>query len=804
MKKILRSIAALLCGTALLVSVAVAAPPTGGFGPGGMGDMGGAPGFNLEDFIMGGGTSGPVKVYDASADFIDYAEIVNKDAVTILSDLGLFNGVEAPDGKLAFDPDGILTRGALAKLMALAATLVSGETPDGETKFADTAGHWAEGYIAYCADKGLMTGQADGTFAPNMQVTVADMEKVLQSAIGGKEADLLAGITAVKGAVITRDNAAQMLLNAMCASDGTAVFSKVTVVTEGTYNTLTIGENELLVSAEGGITLSVDGIGVAQEKGKTYTDVTVTITDKNLIKYSSSYTYNYRQGIYAGKDGYNENKSVTAVTAGTVGMSSASDVVINSDEESFNGIYVDGGTYTVNGADITLNGNGGNDFAGYGAAVMASGDDTVLVVDGANISTDGAVRTTAVVDKGATLIVKNSTLTAQDGELPADYVMTIQPGDMKESPWMLGIRGNNRATNLLGTNSIAAYINSKLSAENWGVLSSDNCTTGNIVTINSDLSITGDRGAYVNLVIGSTVGTFLGSTLNSTDYASYIMGGDIIYGDSTVEAITELNDRLGLMLTEEEIAGLSQKGTVINAGRNAILQAGAGDVTITGKATITTGETTFLIKGARSNILVDGSEGATITTKNGVILQLMDSDDPGAITGAYTEPAGPVEKDTVHDVTVMDNDVVATFIDMDLEGDFYNSTRGGQSGATMFSDGDNSKNLKVVLDGTTLKGVVSSSTAKHNASTINVDNYWELGRVNNTIAPAVNNGALVELVNGSAWTVTGNCYLTGLSVSADSSVSAANGMTLTMIVNGVITDLVPGQSYTGSIILIAG
>lgn len=812
MKKTLRTCAALVCSAAMLVSVAFAAPPMeGGTGEADLG-------FNLEDFIMGGGSSGPAKVYDASVDFTDFALVGSRDAVTILAELGLFNGVETAEGALAFRPDGTLTRGELAKLAALAVTLISGEEARGEARFADTAGHWAADYIAYCADHGMIDGLGNGSYAPNAQVTGYEMAKVLLAAMGvrnltgdgwqeavktaAEARGLFTGITADPTAAICRDDAAQLLFNALCASDGRSALPKLTVAEAGVYDSLTIGENELLVSAKGGITLSVDGVGVAQEQGRTYRNVTVSITEKNLFEYSSSYTYNYRQGIYTDENGYDPNKSVSAVTKGTVGKNSAENVVIRSDEEAFNGIYANGGIYTVKGADIVLNGNGGNDFAGYGAAIAANGADTVLIVDGANVDANGAVRTTAVVNNGATLVVKNSTLIAEDGQLPEGYEMTIQPGDMKESPWMLGIRGNNRATNLLGVNSVAAYINSTVRAENWGVLSSDNCTTGNIVTVNSDLAVTGERGGYVNLVIGSTVGTFLGSTLNSTDYASYIMGGDIIYGDSTHETVKALNERLGLQLTEEEILALAEQGTVINVGRNAILQTGAGNITITGKAAITTGETTFLVKGAKSNILVDGSDGATITAKNGVILQLMDSDDPGAITGAYTEPTGAVAKDTTHDVCTMDNDVTATFIDMELEGDFYNSTRGGQGMAGMFSDGDNSKNLLVKLDGSTLKGIVSSSTARHSTSVIDVNNYRELGRVTNTISSAVNNGALVELTDGAEWIVTGSCYLTGLTVSADSTVTAADGMSLTMLVDGVITELTAGQSYSGSIVLV--
>lgn len=42
--------------------------------------------------------------------------------------------------------------------------------------------------------------------------------------------------------------------------------------------------------------------------------------------------------------------------------------------------------------------------------------------------------------------------------------------------------------------------------------------------------------------------------------------------------------------------------------------------------------------------------------------------------------------------------------------------------------------------------------------------YEELGAVSTTPAPAVNNGVLVVLTEGSIWTVTDTCYLIGLSL----------------------------------------
>ena len=80
--------------------------------------------------------------------------------------------------------------------------------------------------------------------------------------------------------------------------------------------------------------------------------------------------------------------------------------------------YVNGGSYALDGAVITLNGNGRCDFVGYGAAIVANGTGTRLVVDGAQISNRGVVRTAAIADNGATLVVKNSSLRCATGRCP--------------------------------------------------------------------------------------------------------------------------------------------------------------------------------------------------------------------------------------------------------------------------------------------------------------------------------------------------------------------------------------------------
>jgi hypothetical protein len=160
------------------------------------------------------------------------------------------------------------------------------------------------------------------------------------------------------------------------------------------------------------------------------------------------------------------------------------------------------------------------------------------------------------------------------------------------------------------------------------------------------------------------------------------------------------------------------------------------------------------------------------------------------------------------------NDATATFSNIALEGDFFNSMRGDIGG--MFGP-PSPRNLGLTFDNATIVGTISASTAAHilphieypigwdgMAPFINVghtEDYKFLGEVTNAPGPAVNNGVLVVLANGSNWTVTGTSYLTSLDVAADAAVTAPAGHTLTMTVDGVPTDIVPGNIYTGAIVL---
>ncbi len=168
-------------------------------------------------------------------DFSDKDKVVNKDAVSMLTTLGVINGKE--DGSY-FDPTGNVTRAEMAKMIAT--VLNQGADVDGlyvgmNTGLTDVKGHWAESYINYCYSLGIIAGRGNGKFDPAATVTGNEAAKMLLVA-AGYDAQL-EGLTgndwAIKTASLastlgifdnlsvatsdplTRDNAALLIYNAL-------------------------------------------------------------------------------------------------------------------------------------------------------------------------------------------------------------------------------------------------------------------------------------------------------------------------------------------------------------------------------------------------------------------------------------------------------------------------------------------------------------------------------------------------------------------------------------------------------------
>ncbi len=86
-----------------------------------------------------------------------------------------------PDG--TFAPENNVTRAEMAKMISVLVN--KGEPTTTETTtFDDTQGHWAEKYIADCVERGIIAGRNESTFDPEANVTGAEAGKMLAVVLG--------------------------------------------------------------------------------------------------------------------------------------------------------------------------------------------------------------------------------------------------------------------------------------------------------------------------------------------------------------------------------------------------------------------------------------------------------------------------------------------------------------------------------------------------------------------------------------------------------------------------------------------
>lgn len=583
-----------------------------------------------------------------------------------------------------------------------------------------------------------------------------------------------------------------------------------------TLNSLKIEPGAAVVAPTGrSLTMTVDGVETTLKPGRYTGRIVLSVTDTHAVKYTPIQIHHFRQALMLDRQGVVARKSVTAAAgAYQVKGNTLLGGHLRSAGDNFNGLLITDGTWTVKDLVVDFQGNGGNDFAGFGAAVMSEGKRTTVVLDNARITTHGAVRTAVIGSAGSRLIVKRSQLSARSGTLPTDYVSNVSPGEMKDAPWMLGIRGNVRTTNVLGYDTQVTYIDSQLRADGWGVLSVDASQNIQLTAINSLVSLQGTSG-YGTYAIGNSTNAFYGSRIEVPTHGAIMTGGRAIFAASTPTAVSALNKRLKLGLTAAEMAGLPTQQTVVSSQRYGVMVWGEGGrIEVHDGTVFDTGEAVFLTKAATTHIDVDGSGGARLRSRNGVLLQAIDSDDPGPVmtdglmvnAGIWRDPTEPATKVAGFDLAQEhDTDTVLSLRNIQLQGDLFNAMRGRVVGGGFSLDGPKEPpratgaNLVLKLEKAELTGVVTAATARHLKDPITAADYEQLGRVTNTPAPSINNGVIVTL-DRSRWTITGPSYLTRLTVGPEARVSGPNGQPVAMTVDGVATPLRAGD-YRGQIVL---
>jgi hypothetical protein len=385
---------------------------------------------------------------------------------------------------------------------------------------------------------------------------------------------------------------------------------------------------------------------------------------------------------------------------------------------------------------------------------------------------------------------------------------------------MLGLVGNNRATTVVG-NAKAYYNNTHVKAQAWGALSTD------AVSSDARLYVTNCHVEAIESGYGSygdgSVNTYSGCTFDIPDY--------------------------GLILSRG--SGHFTDGCVINSGRFGVMShSGSGTITIDKGCVFNTKKAVIQIKSGNPTITVDNAE---LNSENGIIFEAFVNDDPnrggagpaggggreggapgggmpqggmpeggmpggpgGGREGGMPEggmaqggmpggpgggreggmPEGGMPGGGMPGGAGGSGAVTATFKNMTLNGDIVTS---------MTSESD----VVVTFENANITGAVTTATSEHavgpNGEEIvmqdETDLYYLIGEVTHTYCATDNEyGMKVSIDGNSTWVVDETSYLTGLDIADGATITAPEGCSVSMTVDGVSKPIGAG-SYKGEIAL---
>ena len=604
---------------------------------------------------------------------------------------------------------------------------------------------------------------------------------------------------------------------------------------------LTVGEGASITAPAGhSVTMTVDGVETDIEPGTYNGKIVLTVADAIGLKANSpmqpsSGPGEFKTAIFVNDGKYVPSKSVpAAVASGEVTDAGAKNLKIISKGEMFNGVIVAGDSkYTLDNPDIYTEGMGGSDMTGWGAGVMATGK-ADLTLNHAHIVTKGVIRNAIFVGGNSTVHVNDSTIEAYTGATPKNLPVEKGPGaaigaSSYEAPWVLGVSGNVRATNVV-ENGTVYYNNSHIKSQGWGALSTDGPT--HIRMYVTDSTIETVESGYGAFTIGDCLDTFSHDTFNVADVGVIVTG----YGSVTITDGTVMNSRrFGFLMHT-------------NDGK-------FGTVKIDKGSEINSRSATFMIKGRGVKIDVDN---AKLNPGNGILIDAVPNDDPlvggygtratvdamldgtpgsekisrgggpgggapsgapggapgGGAAGGAPAPGGgasgaaggwmsgasggggagggggaPGGLDYDDSGGRMSGPVLATFKDVNLLGDIVNA-RTNQGG------------MEITLQNSSLHGAITTAVAEAASHKKVVKKlYFMVSEMKNVYQPTKEKyGLKVSLDGSSKWTIDQTSYLTSLEVANGATISTPDGFLLKMTVDGVEKPIQAG-SYSGKIVL---
>ncbi len=485
--------------------------------------------------------------------------------------------------------------------------------------------------------------------------------------------------------------------------------------------------------------------------------------------------------IYADENGVDLERSVLSGVSGDVaaGDTSVSDISICSENDNTAAIRVGGsGSFTVKDADISLTGNGGDDFTGIGSAFGVADQGTLTVTD-SKAYTSGILRSAIFAGDEGQMDLSGVEIDCEPGEYQQD--VKIDSAGMASPPAGLGIWGNCRAMNMVDSATVN-ITDSTITSQNWGALGVDDIEDGHLNVKDSTINIK-DQG-YGCYSIGKCVDKFEGCTFNINygvvGYAAAGDGSQIILTGGTV---ANSPNYYGIV-THQSFNGDNSKITVSGDGTQ-----------------LNGGYAGILVKGRGADIEI--KDGGVVTAKDGDLVRAQLNDDT---------MAGSMDGTEVVNVLIQDTDLTGNIIQGMGAPDASGNASGDLSGvpANLGTSGDSaaasstSSTMNVTLDGASLTGAISSATIEMAISDgkISFDNIKEVGMIKGETLECNPYAKLnVELKNGSSWALDQDCSLMSLTLDDSSKIAGTDGQDVMMKVDGKETELKAG-TYKGNIQLL--
>ena len=327
------------------------------------------------------------------------------------------------------------------------------------------------------------------------------------------------------------------------------------------------------------VILTVDGVQRDLDPGAYEGDVKLSVIDGVIVDYETHGSvdhYCMANAVSFENGKYAENQSVTAVWNADADVRDGyvKNLKVVSRGDNFGGIMVRDGEAVIEDVEMDLIGNGGCDFTGEGVGITAMGSAKVTV-NRAKIHTVGSIRAAVVGREDAELVVNDSELFAADGDKPNNI------HGMTKVPWMLGLTGRVRTTNLVDKAHVV-YNRCHVKCENWGTFSTDGTQPGAHLEMR-DCVIESEKCGYGAYSIGECLDEFSGCTMNMGNYP-LIMCAE---GSGLFTNACQVNSR--------------KVGVMMHGGQ------GSGTLTINGKTVFNTARAVLQVKGQGAYIEVSDS-----------------------------------------------------------------------------------------------------------------------------------------------------------------------------------------------------